>query len=41
MAYLPKPAEMLSMLPGEAGFHDAHRRQLSGGLTQLLMGTRS
>ncbi len=40
MAYLPQPAEMLSML-GEVGFHDAHRRQLSGGLTQLLMGTRS
>jgi len=25
----------------EAGFHDAERRQLSGGITQLFMGTRS
>jgi demethylmenaquinone methyltransferase/2-methoxy-6-polyprenyl-1,4-benzoquinol methylase len=40
MAYLPPPAEMLSMLAG-AGFPDAERRQLSGGLTQLLVGTRS
>jgi len=40
MAYLPPPAEMLSMLR-EAGFHDAERRQLSGGITQLFMGTRS
>jgi demethylmenaquinone methyltransferase/2-methoxy-6-polyprenyl-1,4-benzoquinol methylase len=40
MAYLPGPAEMVSMLR-EAGFHDATRRQLSGGITQLLVGTRS
>ena len=40
MAYLPPPAEMLAMLVG-AGFSDAQRRQLSGGLTQLLVGTRS
>jgi len=40
MAYLPPPAEMLSMLR-EAGFHDAERRQLSGGITQLFAGTRS
>ena len=40
MAYLPAPATMLSMLR-EAGFHDADRRQLSGGVTQLLVGTRS
>jgi demethylmenaquinone methyltransferase / 2-methoxy-6-polyprenyl-1,4-benzoquinol methylase len=40
MAYLPPPAEMLSMLR-EAGFHDAERRQLSGGITQLFVGTRS
>lgn len=39
MAYLPPPAEMLSMLV-DAGFSDAQRRQLSGGLTQLLVGTR-
>jgi demethylmenaquinone methyltransferase/2-methoxy-6-polyprenyl-1,4-benzoquinol methylase len=40
MAYLPPPVEMLSMLR-EAGFHDAERRQLSGGITQLFAGTRS
>ena len=40
MAYLPPPSEMVSMLVG-AGFSDAQRRQLSGGLTQLLVGTRS
>ena len=40
MAYLPEPAEMISMLV-QAGFPDAERRQLSGGLTQLLVGTRS
>lgn len=40
MEYLPPPGEMLSMLR-EAGFTDAARRQLSGGLTQLLVGTRS
>lgn len=40
MAYLPPPAEMLTMLR-EAGFADAERIQLSGGLTQLLVGTRA
>ena len=40
MAYLPPPVEMISMLV-RAGFPDAERRQLSGGLTQLLVGTRS
>jgi demethylmenaquinone methyltransferase / 2-methoxy-6-polyprenyl-1,4-benzoquinol methylase len=40
MAYLPPPADMLAMLR-EAGFPDARRFQLSGGLTQLLVGTRS
>jgi demethylmenaquinone methyltransferase / 2-methoxy-6-polyprenyl-1,4-benzoquinol methylase len=39
MAYLPAPGEMVSMLRA-AGFPDADRRQLSGGLTQLLVGTR-
>ena len=39
MAYLPSPAMMIAMLR-EAGFPDASRRQLSGGLTQLLSGTR-
>ena len=39
MAYLPPPGEVVSMLR-DAGFPDAERRQLSGGLTQLLAGTR-
>jgi demethylmenaquinone methyltransferase/2-methoxy-6-polyprenyl-1,4-benzoquinol methylase len=39
MAYLPPPEEMISMLRG-AGFPDAERHQLAGGLTQLLAGTR-
>ncbi len=39
MAYLPPPAEIVEMLRG-AGFPDALRLQLSGGLTQLLLGTR-
>jgi demethylmenaquinone methyltransferase/2-methoxy-6-polyprenyl-1,4-benzoquinol methylase len=38
-AYLPPPDEMVQMLR-RAGFPDALRRQLTGGLTQLLMGTR-
>ena len=40
MAYLPPPAEMLAMLR-DAGFPDAERHQLSGGITQLLVGTRA
>ena len=40
MAYLPPPAEMLAMLIA-AGFPDAARMQLSGGITQLLVGTRA
>jgi demethylmenaquinone methyltransferase/2-methoxy-6-polyprenyl-1,4-benzoquinol methylase len=40
MAYLPAPGEMRSMLR-EAGFPDAERRQLTGGVTQLLVGTRA
>jgi demethylmenaquinone methyltransferase/2-methoxy-6-polyprenyl-1,4-benzoquinol methylase len=39
MAYLPAPAEMLAML-GDAGFADVERHQLSGGITQLIAGTR-
>jgi demethylmenaquinone methyltransferase / 2-methoxy-6-polyprenyl-1,4-benzoquinol methylase len=39
MAYLPAPEAMVAMLC-DAGFPDASRRQLSGGLTQLLSGTR-
>ena len=38
-AYLPPPDEMLRMLR-RAGFPDAVRHQLTGGLTQLLVGTR-
>jgi demethylmenaquinone methyltransferase / 2-methoxy-6-polyprenyl-1,4-benzoquinol methylase len=40
MAYLPPPAEMLALLR-DAGFPDAERLQLTGGLTQLLVGTRA
>ena len=40
MAYLPPPAEMMAMLR-DAGFPDAERHQLSGGITQLLVGTRA
>jgi demethylmenaquinone methyltransferase/2-methoxy-6-polyprenyl-1,4-benzoquinol methylase len=40
MAYLPPPAEMLAMLRA-AGFPSARRLQLSGGITQLLVGVRA
>lgn len=40
MAYLPPPAEMLRMLDG-AGFPDAGRLPLSGGIAQILVGTRA
>ncbi len=39
MAYLPAHEELVRMLVG-AGFTDAERAQLSGGLTQLFTGTR-
>jgi demethylmenaquinone methyltransferase / 2-methoxy-6-polyprenyl-1,4-benzoquinol methylase len=39
-AYLPPPEEMLAMLRS-AGFPDASRRRLFGGVTQLLTGTRA
>ena len=39
MAYLPAPRELLRML-GDAGFPDAERLPLSGGIAQLLAGTR-
>lgn len=39
MAYLPPPDEMIEMV-SVAGFPDAERRQLSAGITQLLVGTR-
>jgi demethylmenaquinone methyltransferase/2-methoxy-6-polyprenyl-1,4-benzoquinol methylase len=40
MAYLPPAAEMLELL-GSTGFPDAERHQLSGGITQLFVGTRT
>ena len=40
MAYLPPPTEMLAMLRA-AGFPSARRLQLSGGITQLLVGVRA
>ncbi len=40
VAYLPPPDEMLASL-AEAGFPDATHTQLSGGLTQLMVGTRA
>ena len=40
VAYLP-PAETTLSLLREAGFADANRRLLSGGITQLITGTRS
>ena len=39
VAYLPAPDVMLEAL-GAAGFGDATHQQLSGGLTQLMVGTR-
>jgi demethylmenaquinone methyltransferase/2-methoxy-6-polyprenyl-1,4-benzoquinol methylase len=40
MAYLPGREELVSMLR-EAGFADARRLPLAGGIAQLLVGTRS
>ena len=40
VAYLPSPEVMVDMLR-RAGFADADHAQLSGGITQLLTGTRS
>jgi len=39
VAYLPEPAEMVRLLRA-AGFRDAKWEALSGGITQLLSGTR-
>ena len=39
VAYLPPREELVAMLR-EAGFADAEHYQLSGGLTQLMVGTR-
>ena len=40
VAYLPEPNELTASLR-RAGFTDAHHRELSGGLPQLLTGTRN
>jgi demethylmenaquinone methyltransferase/2-methoxy-6-polyprenyl-1,4-benzoquinol methylase len=40
MAYLPPPAELVEMLR-RAGFADARRSELNGGVAQLLVGTRT
>ena len=40
VAYLPDPGEMVGALRN-AGFADAEHRVMSGGITQLLLGTRS
>ncbi len=40
VAYLPPAPEMVAMLR-DAGFLDAEHHQLSGGLTQLMVGTRA
>ncbi len=40
VAYLPEPAGMIRMLV-DAGFEDASHHQLTGGLTQLMVGTRA
>lgn len=39
VAYLPSPEQLVADLRA-AGFSDAEHRQLSGGITQLLLGTR-
>jgi len=40
VAYLPPRAELVELLRA-AGFNDAKHLQLSGGLTQLMVGTRA
>jgi len=40
VVYLP-PVDVLVGAVAEAGFPDVHRRALSGGIVQLLVGTRS
>ena len=40
VAYLPAPATMLHMIE-RAGFRDVRRILLSGGITQLIVGTRA
>ena len=40
VAYLPPPPELVSLIAA-AGFDAAERRALSGGIAQLLTGTRA
>ena len=40
VAYLPEPDDMMGALR-EAGFEDAERTLLSGGITQMIIATRS
>jgi demethylmenaquinone methyltransferase / 2-methoxy-6-polyprenyl-1,4-benzoquinol methylase len=40
VAYLPSPTELVQQLRA-AGFDDAVHQQLSGGLTQLMLATKS
>ena len=40
VAYLPAPDAMLHMIES-SGFHDVQRILLSGGITQLIVGTRT
>lgn len=40
VAYLPRPAQMVADLEA-AGFREVRHQQLSGGITQLLTGTRT
>jgi hypothetical protein len=39
VAYLPEPDELVAMIRA-AGFGDATRAALTGGISQLLVGTR-
>jgi demethylmenaquinone methyltransferase / 2-methoxy-6-polyprenyl-1,4-benzoquinol methylase len=40
VAYLPEPAELVAMV-ARAGFPDVRRQLLTGGISQLLTGTRA
>lgn len=40
VAYLPSADELIAMLR-QSGFADAQHKQLSGGLTQLIVATRN
>jgi hypothetical protein len=40
VAYLPEPDQLVQLVVA-AGFPDAERRLLSGGIAQLIVGTRA